>query len=79
MHPGALKIRKFPGGGPPDPPTPSHTYPDLTLHAKMVALPPSLVSAIDTFVPGTSNLNKNPDFCARFGKFHLFYFMLMVS
>ena len=61
MHPGALKILKFPGGGPPDhPPTPSHTYPDLTLRAKMVALPPSLVPAIDTFVPATSNLNKNP-------------------
>ena len=63
MHPGALKILKFPGGGPPDPPTPSHTYPDLTLRAKMVALPPSLVPAIDTFVPATSNLNKNPDVC----------------
>ena len=48
MHPGALK---FP---------PSHTYPDLALRAKMAALPPSLVPAIDTFVPATSNLNKNP-------------------
>ena len=37
MHPGALKILKF--------------YPDLALHAKMAALPPSLVPAIDTFVP----------------------------
>ena len=46
MHPGALKILKF--------------YPDLALHAKMAALPPSLVPAIDTFVPATSNLNKNP-------------------
>ena len=44
--PGALKILKF--------------YPDLALHAKMAALPPSLVPAIDTFVPATSNLNKNP-------------------
>ena len=46
MHPGALKILKF--------------YPDLALHAKMVALPPSLVPAIDIFVPATSNLHKNP-------------------
>ena len=46
MHPRALKILKF--------------YPDLALHAKMAALPPSLVPAIDTFVPATSNLNKNP-------------------
>ena len=48
MHPGALKILKF--------------YPDLALHAKMTALPPSLVPAIDTFVPATSNLHKNPVF-----------------
>ena len=48
MHPGALKILKF--------------YPDLALHAKMAALPPSLVPAIDTFVPATSNINKNPAF-----------------
>ena len=46
MHPGALKILKF--------------YPDLALHAKMAALLPSLVPAIDTFVPATSNINKNP-------------------
>ena len=46
MHPGALKILKF--------------YPDLALHEKMAALPLSLVPAIDTFVPATSNLNKNP-------------------
>ena len=41
--------------------TPSHTYPDLALRAKMAAPPPSLVPAIDTFVPATSNLNKNPE------------------
>ena len=32
----------------------AYTYPDLTLRAKMVALPPSLVLAIDTFLPATS-------------------------
>ena len=47
MHPGALKIVKF--------------YPDLALRAKMAALLPSVVPAIDTFVPATSNLNKNPE------------------
>ena len=70
MYPGTLKILKFPGGGPPDPPPPpqwkgappSYTYLDLTLRANMVALPPSLVLAIDTFVPATSNLNKNPGY-----------------
>ena len=46
MQNGALKILKF--------------YPDLALQAKMAALPLSLVPAIDTFVPATSNLNKNP-------------------
>ena len=46
MHPGALKILKF--------------YPNLAVRAKMAALPPSLVPAIDTFVPATLNLNKNP-------------------
>ena len=61
MHPGALKILKFSGGGPPEPPSaPSHTCPNLALHAKMAALPPSVVPAIDTFVPATSNLNKGP-------------------
>ena len=41
---------------------PSHTYmyPDLALHAKIVAPPPSLVPVIAIFVPPTSNLNKNP-------------------
>ena len=47
MHPGALKIVKF--------------YTDLALRAKMAALLPSVVLAIDTFVPATSNLNKNPE------------------
>ena len=47
MHPGALKIVKF--------------YPNLALRAKMAALLPSVVPAIDTFVPATSNLNKNPE------------------
>ena len=37
-----------------------NSYPDLALRAKMAAPPPSLVAAIDTFVPATSNLNKNP-------------------
>ena len=46
-----------PGGGAP----PSH----LALHEKMAAVPPSLVPAINTFVPGTSNLNKNPAFSGR--------------
>ena len=63
--PWGLKILKFSGGGHPDPlqwegAPPSHTYPNLAPHAKMVVLPPSLVPAIDTFVPATSNLNKNP-------------------
>ena len=67
MYPKTLKILKFPRGGPPDPPqwegaAPSYTFPDLTLRAKMVALPPSLVPAIDTFVPAPSNLNKNPGY-----------------
>ena len=30
----------------------------MALHAKMAALPPSLVPTIDTFVPATSNLSK---------------------
>ena len=45
----ALKIPKFSGGGPPDTP-----------HLPRLE-PPSLVPAIDTFAPATSNLNKNPD------------------
>ena len=76
MYPGALKIQKFsgegphqedpPGGPPQTPPVgggrpPSHAYPDLALCAKMAA-PPSLFPAIDTFVPATSNVNKNPDY-----------------
>ena len=64
MHPGALKILKFSGGGPPDPPsgrgaTSLPHLPNLALRAKMAAPPPSLVPAIDTFVPVTY-LNKNP-------------------
>ena len=58
--PWGLKNSNIFWGGPPDPPgggaPPSH----LALHAKMAAVPPSLVPAINTFVPGTSNLNKNP-------------------
>ena len=65
MHPGALKILKFSKEWPPTPPVeqgrpPSHTYPNLVLRAKMVAPPPYFVPAIATFVPATSNLNKNP-------------------
>ena len=59
--PWCLKNSNIFWGGPPDPPgggaLPSH----LALHAKMAAVTPSLVPAINTFVPGTSNLNKNPD------------------
>ena len=56
---------KISWGRPPRPPQwegppPSHTYHDLPLRAKMEALPLSLVPAIDTFVPATSNLKKNP-------------------
>lgn len=58
--PWRLKNSNIFWGGPPDPPgggaPPSH----LALHAKMAAVTPSLVPAINTFVPGTSNLNKNP-------------------
>ena len=58
--PWRLKNSNIFWGGPPDPPgggaPPSH----LALHEKMAAVPPSLVPAINTFVPGTSNLNKNP-------------------
>ena len=58
--------RTPPGGPPQTPPVgggrpPSHAYPDLALCAKMAA-PPSLFPAIDTFVPATSNVNKNPDY-----------------
>ena len=65
MHPGALKILKFSREWPPTPPsgvgtTPSHTDPNLVLRAKMVAPPPYFLPAIATFVPMTSNLNKNP-------------------
>ena len=59
--PWRLKNSNIFWGGPPDPPgggaPPSH----LALHAKMAAVTPSLVPAINTFVPGTSNLNKNPE------------------
>ena len=58
--PWRLKNSNIFWGGPPDPPgggaPPSH----LALHEKMAAVLPSLVPAINTFVPGTSNLNKNP-------------------
>ena len=65
MHPGASKNLKFSREWPPTPPVeyqhpPSHTYPNLVLRAKMVAPPPYFVPAIATFVPATSNLNKNP-------------------
>ena len=59
--PWRLKNSNIFWGGPPDPPgggaPPSH----LALHEKMAAVPPSLVPAINTFVPGTSNLNKSPE------------------
>ena len=40
----------------------SQTFPHLALRANMGVLPPSLVPAIDTFVPATLNLNKNPGY-----------------
>ena len=67
--PWRLKNSNIFWGGPPDPPgggaPPSH----LALHAKMAAVTPSLVTAINTFVPGTSNLNKNP---AKWGTGNVF-------
>ena len=72
MQPRGLKINKFfgephiPQGVPPPP---SHTYPDLALHAKMAAPHPFLVLAIATIVLAISNLNKNPECSSVYGLF----------
>ena len=73
--PWGLKNSKIFWGRPQTPPVagghpPSHTYPHWALHAKMAALPPSLVPAIAIFVPPTSNLNKNPGEHTLFSSTH---------
>ena len=73
--PWGLKNSNIFWGRPPRPPRgrerpPSH----LALRAKMAALLPSLVPAIDTFVPATSNLNKNPGKCKQqHNKWEIFF------
>ena len=59
MHPGALKILKFSGGGPLDPPS-GRGGPPPTPTPTWQCVPRWRRTAIDTFVPATSNLNKNP-------------------
>jgi len=71
MQPQGLKIKIIGGPIPPKggSPPPSQTYPNLALHAKMVAMPPFLVPAVATIIfLFISSLYKNPGVFPNFRK-----------